>query len=170
MIRYVLALTMLCATFTTTADAAVLCANASGSVFVRDACKSSEKPLDPVALGLVGPPGPQGPQGMPGPAGSSGPAGAPGPAGVSGWEQINVTDSCSNVAFCNVEAKCPAGKKLLGGGAQPLTGGGPPGVEVVVSASLPIANDTWFAQSLSVPFTTFGLIGAQIFIQCATVQ
>ena len=40
--------------------AAKLCANESGSVFVRDACKANEKVLDPVALGLVGPPGPPG--------------------------------------------------------------------------------------------------------------
>jgi 2-iminobutanoate/2-iminopropanoate deaminase len=40
--------------------AAKLCANASGSVFVRDACKGNEQVLDPVALGLVGPPGPPG--------------------------------------------------------------------------------------------------------------
>jgi len=55
------------------ADAAVLCANPSGSVFLRDACKGKETQLDPVALGLVGPRGPQGPTGPQGPAGPAGP-------------------------------------------------------------------------------------------------
>jgi hypothetical protein len=40
------------------ANAAVLCANPSESVFVRLQCKGNEIQLDPVALGLVGPPGP----------------------------------------------------------------------------------------------------------------
>jgi len=35
------------------ADAAVLCANPSGSVFVREVCKKNEVQLDPVALGAA---------------------------------------------------------------------------------------------------------------------
>src|SRR5438552_4117827 len=44
-------------------DAGVLCASHSGSgtVRVRTACRTTEVQLDPVALGLQGPPGPQGP-------------------------------------------------------------------------------------------------------------
>src|ERR1041384_3774640 len=73
------------------ADAATLCANASGSIFVRPACNANETPLDPVALGLIGPrgpAGPQGPQGVIGAQGPEGPQGVPGPAGVSGWELV----------------------------------------------------------------------------------
>ena len=66
------------------ADAAVLCANPSGSVSLRQACKGNETPLDPVALGLVGPAGPQGPAGPAGPTGPPGPTGATGPAGSAG--------------------------------------------------------------------------------------
>jgi len=66
------------------ADAAVLCGNASGSVFVRDVCKSNETTLNPSALGLVGPPGPIGPAGPSGPAGPGGPAGPAGPPGPQG--------------------------------------------------------------------------------------
>ncbi len=62
-------------------DAAVLCANPSGSVFVRDACKASETQLNAAALGLVGRPGPPGPTGPAGPAGATGPAGPTGPQG-----------------------------------------------------------------------------------------
>ncbi len=34
------------------ADAAVLCSNPSGSVFVREQCQANEQQLDPVALGF----------------------------------------------------------------------------------------------------------------------
>jgi hypothetical protein len=51
------------------AYAAVLCANPSGSVFLRPAaCKGNETALDPVALGLQGPQGPAGPAGPTGPS------------------------------------------------------------------------------------------------------
>jgi hypothetical protein len=72
------------------ADALVLCANPSDSVFVRAVCKGNERTLDPVALGLVGPAGPAGPAGPTGPTGPTGstgpagPAGATGPAGIAG--------------------------------------------------------------------------------------
>lgn len=69
-------------------DAAVLCANPSDSVFLRTACKANEKTVDPVALGLVGPPGPQGPAGPAGPAGPQGPPGPPGPAGNTLFAKI----------------------------------------------------------------------------------
>jgi len=55
---------------TSTARAAlVLCQKKSGAVFVRSACKKKETPLDPVALGLQGPPGNTGAKGDPGPPG-----------------------------------------------------------------------------------------------------
>ena len=55
------------------ADAAVLCVQNNGGVTVRRIqCNSNEDQLDPAALGLVGP---QGPQGPPGPQGSPGPQG-----------------------------------------------------------------------------------------------
>ena len=58
------------------ADAAELCANRGGAVFVRQACGPGETRLDPAALGLVGPQGPTGPAGPAGPQGEQGPAGA----------------------------------------------------------------------------------------------
>jgi hypothetical protein len=53
------------------ADALVLCANASGSVVALAACKPGMTQLDPAALGLVGPAGAQGPAGPAGPRGPS---------------------------------------------------------------------------------------------------
>ena len=98
-------------------EAAVLCANPSGSIFVRTACKSGETALDPATLGLVGPPGPAGPRGEAGPAGPMGPIGATGSSGVSGWEQKTGHFECSNQSYCAGYLSCPAGKRLLGGGA-----------------------------------------------------
>ncbi|HWI17159.1 MAG TPA: hypothetical protein VNT81_05405 [Vicinamibacterales bacterium] len=69
------------------AEAQVLCANPSGSLFLRTACKANETTADLGALGLVGPPGPAGPQGATGPqgpAGADGADGAQGPAGPQG--------------------------------------------------------------------------------------
>jgi hypothetical protein len=65
-------------------DAAVLCSNPSGSVFVRSQCNGNEQQLNPIALELVGPQGPAGPTGATGPAGPAGPMGATGPAGLQG--------------------------------------------------------------------------------------
>lgn len=43
--------------------AAVLCQKRSGALFVRETCKKRETPVDPAALGLVGPKGDAGPAG-----------------------------------------------------------------------------------------------------------
>jgi hypothetical protein len=76
----------------------VLCANPSGSVFVREQCKSNEDTLDPNALGLVGPQGP------------------PGTPGVSAYEIVSHKESVAAGATASVKAVCPTGKKVLGGG------------------------------------------------------
>ena len=131
------------------ADAAVLCANPSGLVSLRTACKSNETVIDPAALGLVGPPG---------------------SPGISGWERVVAMTTCDIGGFCNGTASCSTGKRLLGGGAQPTHGGAPPGVQVVINASLAISDDTWFAQALTIPFTPIGFIGPQITILCANVE
>lgn len=75
---------MLCVGIAVSVDAAVLCANPSGSVFVRAQCNSNEQQLNPAALGLVGPQGPAGPTGATGPAGPQGATGPAGPAGPQG--------------------------------------------------------------------------------------
>src|SRR5207249_11648692 len=77
------------------AQATVLCTDGSGTgtVRVREACRRREVQLDPVALGLQGPPGEpgakgdtgmQGPQGPTGAQGDKGDPGQPGPQGAKG--------------------------------------------------------------------------------------
>ena len=78
------------------ADAAVLCANPSGALSVRDSCRAGEILLDLAALGLVGPPG---------------------PAGVSGLEVLSAPPvEVLPGAVGGSIANCPAGKKVISGG------------------------------------------------------
>jgi hypothetical protein len=71
-----ISVSVLSLTFALPVDAVVLCAKQrsdgtfNSSVRIREACKSRETQLDPVALGLEGPQGEQGQQGEPGQAGS----------------------------------------------------------------------------------------------------
>ena len=88
------------------AGAMVLCTGrtGAGTLKVRETCTSREMQVDPVELGLQGPPGDPGepgPPGDPGLAGDPGPQGDPGPPGdpaVSGPAQ----------PFVCLKAKLPA--------------------------------------------------------------
>ncbi len=75
----------------------------------------------PGAPGEAGPVGPAGPTGPGGPTGPTGAAGAPGPNGVSGYEVVeNKTEDQALPLLADTdvfEVQCPAGKKVLGGGA-----------------------------------------------------
>lgn len=53
---------------------------------VRSACRSSETQVDPIALGLQGPPGESGPAGADGLAGAPGTAGRDGIDGIACWD------------------------------------------------------------------------------------
>lgn len=62
------------------AQGAILCKAKDGTVKVRNAvCLKHETLIDPLSLGLQGPPGPRGAQGRPGLPGPQGDQGAPGP-------------------------------------------------------------------------------------------
>jgi len=80
----------------------------------------------PVGEGV---PGPQGPQGDEGPAGPQGATGLPGEAGatgaqgepgISGLELVKESSIHDSTNFKLVTAPCPAGKKVIGGGASLL--------------------------------------------------
>ena len=66
---------------------------------------------------LQGPPGPQGPTGPAGPQGVAGPAGP-----LSGRVLVVAQGSAASNNIGSATASCPAGKKVLGGGFQGLTG------------------------------------------------
>jgi hypothetical protein len=77
--------------------------------------------------GIAGPAGPQGAQGPVGPAGPQGLQGIPGlegPSGpISGLERVQVNAPFDTTATKEVQADCPAGKKVLGGGYTYFFGG-----------------------------------------------
>lgn len=64
-------------------EAAVLCARKNGALKLREACKAKETLVDPVALGLQGPPG------------------AAGPAGATGPSQVIITETQAVSGFTN---------------------------------------------------------------------
>jgi hypothetical protein len=80
-------------------------------------------PAGPVgAAGAEGPAGPEGPQGARGPEGPAGPQGPQGPAGLSGVEIVTVNDYSNVVRLqASATANCPAGKRVIGGGAEILS-------------------------------------------------
>ena len=99
----------------------------------------------------AGPPGPRGDKGDSGPAGSQGEPGLqgePGPAGLSGYEQVTVDQKTNpNVSiFTSALAKCPAGKVAVGGGGEILNPT-QAGTSVVLDASRPFGQNSWYAEA-----------------------
>ena len=83
-----------------------------------------------------GAPGARGAGGAPGATGATGPPGAP---GVSGYERV--TSEPFEIPTGTERpgsASCPAGKKVLGGGAEVA------GAEQTVIDSYPVSADDWF--------------------------
>ena len=87
-------------------------------------CNSSETAIFWNQTGPVGSPGPAGPAGPPGPAGADGADGADGtdgapgpPGGVSGYEIVSEQSEINSDGDKTLTAVCPAGKKVVGGGA-----------------------------------------------------
>jgi collagen triple helix repeat protein len=75
------------------------------------------------ARGPSGPTGPGGAQGSAGPQGPAGPAGPAGPNGVSGWTVVAKATTVPGNTVTTVQADCPAGRKVLGGGLTQTSAG-----------------------------------------------
>lgn len=155
--------------------------NASGEIKIvgaAETCNGNRTALDWNAVGQQGPqgdPGPVGPQGPAGPAGPAGPQGAPGPAGpvgpagpqgpqgvpgVSGYQVVSIiNDNQSN--FEPLSVSCPAGKVVLGGGAEAL------GVNSILNRTSPLPGNTgWIAVGHQPGFST---VGMSVWAICANV-
>ena len=90
----------------------------------------------------AGPPGPAGPRGVPGPKGAP---------GVSGLERVDASTSSSSANSKSVVATCPAGKRVIGGGAQ-ATGSG--ANKVSINQNFPDSSgNKWNAQAVEVVST-----------------
>ena len=96
-------------------------------------------PATPAARGPAGAIGPPGPKGDIGPAGSAGPTG---PRGISGYQVVQNSFSVDAGGVIGLGVDCPAGKHVLGGGAE-LT----PSVGLVLDDSFPTrlsgGRDNW---------------------------
>ena len=91
---------------------------------------------------------PAGATGQQGPAGPQGPQGEQGDPGVSGLQIVSVTSSTSSVSPKAVEASCPPGKVIIGGGAElhgPTIFGGTADGSVALVSSRPATSTTWEA-------------------------
>jgi hypothetical protein len=69
----------------------------------------------PASIGAVGPQGAAGLRGPAGPRGSPGSPGAEGEPGMSGYEIVTVTSALDATDTKFATARCPAGKKVVGG-------------------------------------------------------
>jgi len=115
--------------------------------------------VPPGPTGERGAPGPQGP---PGPKGDSGPVGPP---GISAREVVFVGSNNDSSSFKSAVAKCPSGKKAIGGGAgvEPAALGGP-----FLYYSAPDGDSAWLAaaRETTVYVASWNLA---VFVVCASV-
>jgi hypothetical protein len=116
----------------------------------------------PASLGAIGPQGPKGDKGS---------KGDRGPSGISGYEVvgIQVPSNPSTDPQYEGAARCPAGKKLLGGGAYVS----PTGYPAALKQSWPRRLDTgdeWYAKAAR--YADGGVVRWSIYIFgiCANVQ
>lgn len=96
----------------------------------------------------AGPQGPKGDPGAPGPKGDTGPKGDPGLPGVSGYQRVVVDKQIvpEVSVFTEAQATCPAGKVVVGGGAEILEPT-KASLSAVLDASAPLGTRTWRAEA-----------------------
>lgn len=154
-----------------------------GKLRLGTVCKrKTERPITWNQTGPAGPVGPVGPAGHSGPAGPAGPAGsagAPGPAGPAGatgppgptgstvTSGAPVTQNGGQDTLATATATCPAGKVLLGGGAQVTNDTF--ASDVALLSSYPSGGNSWTA----VGVVTVGVIGTtnitvQAYVVCTS--
>jgi hypothetical protein len=105
---------------------------------------------------------PAGPVGPAGPAGAVGPAGPP---GVSGVERVEVTSLNNTASPKTAQMACPAGKRLLGGGARVNTA---PQV-VALQSSFP-DNDNIYRATARETSGTNAVWSLTVFAVCANAS
>jgi len=120
------------------------------------------------APGPVGPVGAQGPQGLQGPAGPQGPQGTQGLQGlsgpISGLERVQVNAPFDTTATKEVQADCPLGKKVVGGGYTYFFGG----PSVPLDNSLPTLDlGSWLVSGTNFANTQWSVSAIAI---CADAQ
>lgn len=110
-------------------------------------------PGDAGPAGGPGPKGDTGAQGLPGPQGAPGAQGPAGAAGISGYEVVSNVSAFDSSASKLLSVFCPAGKLVIGGGAEIFPSLADPGRDtapVVLRTSRPTDSlgGGWFAEAL----------------------
>ena len=85
----------------------------------------------------------------PGPAGLAGPAGPQGAPGLAGVEIVTAESADTSLSSHQVDATCPAGKRVIGGGAQVYGAN----AEAALDESLPVDATKWRATAYEVNAT-----------------
>jgi len=136
--------------------------NSLTSLDVHDgSLKATDFAAGELTTGPAGPAGPAGSAGPTGPAGVAGPQGVPGASGV----QIVTVSTVSNSANVKwIQAHCPAGKSVVGGGAKLFNAGG----FVALDESYPASATSWLASGYEIN-PTFANWSLMVFAICATV-
>jgi hypothetical protein len=102
-----------------------------------------------------------------GPQGPSGPQGA---AGVSGYQVITANASSGNLGpgrVLNATALCPAGTRVLAGGAQQVS----PSVALTMASSYPdTAQQGWFGEFRNGTSVSYGAVSIVVYAVCAVVN
>jgi hypothetical protein len=118
------------------------------------------------------PRGIQGPGGPAGPAGPAGPQGAPGavgPPGTSGYQVITLTSASNSSSPKSLTAPCPAGKRVIGGGARIFGTVGGTAVWLSGPDGTPAAPTEWRAGAQEVGAGQPGNWGLRIDAFCVNV-
>jgi hypothetical protein len=105
------------------------------------------------------------PAGPTGPQGPAGPAGTAGPPGLSAVERVETTTASNSSSVKSAQMACPAGKRLLGGGAR-LNGGE---AAVAIQASFPDNDNVYRATGREVVSTAISW-SLTVFAVCAAVS
>jgi Collagen triple helix repeat (20 copies) len=109
-----------------------------GSLLAKD-FKQGEIPAGP-----QGPQGAPGPQGLQGPQGEQGPRGATGSPGISGYQVVTGSDvDVANGVSAQLTVRCPAGKRVMGGGYSTTTS---TGITLNRSGASTSTGDGWFVR------------------------
>lgn len=104
--------------------------------------------------------GEQGPAGLPG---EPGPPGPPGSGGLAGYEHLSTLFIASgNTVSFGTSVTCPAGKRILGGGAELADFGW------TINSSFPLSETTWRVEALG-PLIPSGEPVMKISITCADI-
>jgi hypothetical protein len=125
---------------------------------------TSEQPGPRIELGV--------PWGILSLRGAQGPQGVSGAPGISGYEVVSVDSAFDSTAAKDVFVLCPAGKRIIGGGAEIFPSLADPNratAPVVLTLSTPVSSpDEWIAHAVEIGSYTFGwrLTGTAI---CANV-